>query len=183
MTILRRSFAGALSLSFLCIPAMASDHQWDVYANARFGYEICYPGDLLTAQPETDNGDGRKFTGTSGAELAVWGGYNVLEQDMDAIIRDLADAGAAVTYRRVANDWAVVSGRENGDVFYAKVLLERNALDGVDTVRTFRLRYPAGEAKTYDAVAARLAKCFRPTGQGIDDGLQPLPSGSPGRIQ
>lgn len=179
MSILRRSFAAALSISFLCVPALATDHQWDVYANARFGYEICYPADLLTAQPEADNGDGRKFTGTSGAELAVWGGYNVLEQDMDALIGDLADEGAAVTYRRATKDWAVVSGRKNGDVFYAKVLLERNAVDDVDTVRNFRLTYPAGEAKTYDAVVARLAKCFRPTGQGIDDGPQLLPSGSP----
>jgi len=179
MTILRRSFAAALSTSFLCGPAAASDHQWDVYANARFGYEICYPGDLLTAQPEADNGDGRKFTGTSGAELAVWGGYNVLEQDIDALIGELADAGAVITYRRAAKDWAVISGRKNGDIFYAKVLLEPNAADEVDTVRIFRLTYPAGEAKTYDAVAARLAKCFKPTGQGIDDGLQPLPLGSP----
>jgi hypothetical protein len=91
---------------------------------------------------------------------------------MDAIIRGLADAGAAVTYRRDAKDWAVVSGREKGDIFYAKALLERNAAGGIDTVRAFRLTYPAGEAKTYDAVAARLAKCFRPTGQ-------PLPSRSP----
>ena len=179
MSILRRSFAAALSISFLCVPAVAADHQWDVYTNARFGYEICYPADLLTAQPEADNGDGRKFTGTSGAELEVWGGYNVLEQDMDAIIDDLAYEGAAVTYRRAAKDWAVVSGRENGNVFYAKVLLERNAVDDVDTVRAFRLTYPAGEAKTYDAVAAQLAECFSPTGHGIDDGPQPLPSGSP----
>jgi hypothetical protein len=98
---------------------------------------------------------------------------------MDAIIDDLADEGGAVTYRRAAKDWAVVSGRENSNVFYAKVLLERNAVDDVDTVRAFRLTYPAGEAKTYDAVVARLAKCFRLTGRGIDDGLQPLPSRSP----
>jgi len=164
MSILRRSFAAALSISFLCVPAVAADHQWDVYANARFGYEICYPADLLTAQPEADNGDGRKFTGTSGAELAVWGRYNVLAQDMDTLIGDLADEGAAVTYRRATKDWAVVSGRKNGDIFYARVLLERKAVDDVETVRAFRLTYPAGEAKTYDAVAARLAKCFKPTG-------------------
>ncbi|MGN6768196.1 MAG: hypothetical protein ACTHJY_23900 [Rhizobiaceae bacterium] len=180
MSILRRSFAAALSISFLCVPAVAADHRWNVYANARFGYEICYPADLLTAQPEADNGDGRKFTGTSGAELAVWGGYNVLEQDADAIVADLPGENAVVGYRRDAKDWAVVSGEENGAIFYAKALLERNAAGGIDALRAFRLTYPAGEAKTYDAVVARLAKCFRLTGRGIDDGLQPLPSGSPG---
>jgi len=178
MSILRRSFAAALSILFLSMPAVAADQQWDVYANARFGYSICYPADLLTAQPEADNGDGRVFSSKSGAELRVWGSYNVLEQDMDAIISDLADEGAALTYRHAVKDRGVISGRENGNVFYAKVLLERNAASGIDTVRAFRLTYPAGEAKTYDAVAARLAKCFRLTGQDTDDGLQPLPSRS-----
>ncbi len=175
MNILKRSLAGVLSISFLCMPAVASDHQWDVYENVRFSYSICYPPDLLTAQPEADNGDGCKFTGKSGAELMVWGSYNVLEHDMATLIGDLANAGASVTYRRATKDWAVVSGREKGNVFYAKLLLERNAVNGVDTVRVFRLTYPAGEAKTYDAVITRLAKCFEPTGRGIDDGLQPLP--------
>ena len=177
MSLLKRSFAGALAISFLCMPAMASDHQWDVYENVRFGYSICYPADLLTAQPETDNGDGRKFTGKSGAELAVWGSYNVLEQDTETLIGGLADAGAAaVTYRRVAMDWAVVSARWKGNVFYTKLLLERNAAEGVDIVRVFRLIYPANEVKTYNAVAARLAQCFKPTGRAIDDGLRPQPS-------
>ena len=157
------------------MPAVASDHQWDVYENVRFGYSVCYPADLLTAQPEADNGDGRKFTGKSGAELTVWGSYNVLEQDMHTLIGGLANAGATVTYRRATKDWAVVSAREKGNVFYAKLLLERNAVDGVGAVRVFRLTYSAGEAKTYDAVTSRLAKCFKPTGRGIDEGLQPLP--------
>ncbi|MGP3713058.1 hypothetical protein ACS5UA_19795 [Brucella sp. RRSP16] len=176
MSILKRSFAGALTISILCMPAVASDHQWDVYENVHFGYSICYPADLLTAQPEADNGDGRKFTGKSGAELTVWGNYNALEQDMDTLISGLADAGATVIYRRATLDWAVVSARWKGNVFYAKLLLERNAADGVDIVRVFRLIYPANEVKTYNAVAARLAQCFKPTGRGIDDGLQPLPS-------
>lgn len=173
MNIFLRSLATLLLGMAAGVSAIAAEHEWNVYENVRFGYSICYPGDLLTAQPEADNGDGRKFTGKSGAELIVWGSYNVLEQDMDALIGDLANAGAALTYRRATKDWAVVSGREKGNIFYAKLLLERTALDDVDTVRAFRLTYPADEAKTYDAVAAKLAKCFELTGRGIDDGLQP----------
>jgi len=139
---------------------MASAHDWEAYANVRFGYRICYLADLLEAQSEADNGDGRVFSGKSGAELRVWGGDNVLQQDDHAIIRDLADADTSISYRRTTKNWAVVSGRENGDIFYAKVLLERNTADDIDTIRAFRLTYPADEAKTYNAVAARLADCF-----------------------
>lgn len=168
MKTLMLSLAVALPVLLAGVPAMASEHNWNVYANARFGYSICYPADLLSAQPEAANGDGRVFSGRSGAELRVWGGYNVLEQDADAIIRDLADTDAAVSYRRTAKGWALVSGHKNGDVFYAKVLLERNTTNDIDTIRAFRLTYPAGEAETYDTVAARLAECFQLTGQGID---------------
>lgn len=174
----RRSLAVPLLLLVAGMPAMAADHGWNVYANARFGYSICYPGDLLTAQPEADNGDGRKFTGKSGAELTVWGGYNILEEDMATIVAGLAGENAVVSYRRTAKSWAVISGKENGAIFYAKALLKRNAARGINTVRAFRLTYPTSEAKTYDPVADRLARCFRSTGQGIDDGLQPLPSRS-----
>ncbi len=179
MNIFLRSLAATSAILLAGVPAMASDHEWNVYANVRFGYSICYPADLLTAQPEADNGDGRAFSGKLGAELRVWGGYNVLEQDLDTIVAGLAGRNAVVSYRRTGKSWAVISGKENDAVFYAKVLLERNAARGIDTVRALHLTYPADEARTYDAVADRLAKCFRPTGQGIDDGLQPSPSGSP----
>lgn len=175
MNVILRSLAVFLFSVATGVPAVAAEHEWNVYDNVRFGYSICYPGDLLIAQPEADNGDGRKFTGKSGAELTVWGRYNVLEQDMHTLIGDLSDDGATVTYRRTTKDWAVISGRSKGEVFYSKLVLERNAADGVDIVRVFRLIYPAGEAKTYDAVTIRLAKCFKPTGRGIDEGLQPLP--------
>ena len=161
MNTLMQFLAAILSILLANMPAMASAHEWKTYTNVRFGYHICYPADLLTAGPEADNGDGRVFSARSGAELRVWGNYNALEQDMDAIVRDLADPDATITYRRGTKSWAVVSGHKNGDIFYAKVLMTRNAKDGIDSVHTFRLTYPAGETKTYDAVAERLAKCFR----------------------
>lgn len=172
MSIFLRSLAVSLFSMTAGVPAVAAEHEWNVYDNVRFGYSVCYPGDLLTAQPEADNGDGRKFTGESGAELTVWGSYNVLKQDIDALIGHLSGDGDTVTHRRVTTDWAVVSGRGKDHVFYAKLLLEGNAADGVDTVRVFRLTYPASAANTYDAVAARLAKCFKPIRRRINHGLQ-----------
>ncbi|MHC5234179.1 cupin domain-containing protein [Brucella sp. LJL56] len=167
--------AAALIVITTDTPTMAADHAWKVYVNARFGYSICYPADLLTVQFRSDNGDGAVFSSKSGAELRVWGRYNVLEQGMNTIIAGLAGENAVVSYRHSTENWAVVSGKKNSAVFYAEVLLEHNTAHNIDTVRIFRLTYPTGGAKIYDAVAERLAKCFRPTGKGIDDGLQPSP--------
>uniref|UniRef100_A0A9E7ZRH2 Uncharacterized protein n=1 Tax=Bosea sp. NBC_00436 TaxID=2969620 RepID=A0A9E7ZRH2_9HYPH len=173
------TFGRALSAALIVVgagaSALAADHAWNIYANARFGYEICYPADLLVTRFESDNGDGVVLSSKSGAELRVWGGYNVLEEDMDTIIARHASEDAVVSYRRTGKDWAVISGKDKGTVFYVKALLERNPARDIETERAFRLTYPTSEARTYDAVADRLAKCFRPNGRGIDDGLQPLP--------
>ncbi|WP_448950264.1 hypothetical protein [Labrys neptuniae] len=149
--------ASLLGFALLSSPAAALD--WKTYGNARFGYSICYPADLLTAEPEADNGDGRVFSAASGASLRVWGGYNAADEDVDAIVAGVVDKGT-VSYRRAAKDWVVVSGRSGGDTFYAKILLQKDKKGAIDTVRTFLLTYPAGEAATYDAVAGKLAKCF-----------------------
>lgn len=149
--------AALLGLAVATGPAAALD--WQDYGNARFGYRICYPADLMTAQPEADNGDGRVFSAGSGASLRVWGSYNAAEEDIAAIVAGVAGPGK-VSYRSATKDWVVVSGRSGAEIFYAKVLLEKDAKGAVETIRAFRLTYPAGEAKTYDAVAARLAKCF-----------------------
>lgn len=138
-------------------PAVARD--WKDYGNARFGYSICYPADLMTAQPEADNGDGRVFTGRSGASLRVWGSYNAAEEDIDAIVAGVTGSGK-VTYRSASKDWVAVSGRKGGEIFYAKILLQKDKAGAIETTKSFVLTYPAKEAATYDAIAARLAKCF-----------------------
>ncbi|MBA8822465.1 hypothetical protein FHW00_004832 [Ochrobactrum sp. P6BSIII] len=150
------------------------DHAWKIYVNARFGYSVCYPADLLTVQFESDNGDGDVFSSKSGAKLRVWGSYNVLEEDMETIIASLADENATVSYRRTDENWAVISGAKNDAIFYAKALLKPTRTRNINTIRSFRLTYPVNEANTYDRVADRLAKCFILTGQRTNDGLQPL---------
>ena len=65
-----------IALHFLCLlvfvahafasrsPALASG--WKTYTNARFGYSISYPADVLMPQGESDNGDGQKFLSRDG---------------------------------------------------------------------------------------------------------------------
>jgi hypothetical protein len=57
------------------------------YTNARFGYSIEVPNDL-TAQPEAQNGDGRRFTGSY--VLTVYASNNILEQTPAQIMQGLA---------------------------------------------------------------------------------------------
>jgi len=42
--------------------ASAGPISWRTYSNPRFGYQTCYPHELLKPQPEADNSDGRNLS-------------------------------------------------------------------------------------------------------------------------
>lgn len=143
-----------LAQASLAAPA----HRWRTYVNARFGYSLCYPADLLRPQRESDNGDGRVFLGSDGTELRVWGQYNVLENSLAEIIREdetrLAADGSRITYRAMRASWYVLSGRSRDKVFYL-----RRHLSG-DRSAGFELQYRANAAGLWNPVAMRLSRCF-----------------------
>ena len=157
---------GALALG-LWSPALAASptmaaprHDWATYGNARFGYTLCYPADLLQPQREADNGDGRAFLGAGGAKLLVWGNYNALEQSLAEAMRAdearMVAEGGVVTYRAARANWYVLSGRGRGQLFYWRRQLT------ADRFASFELSYPAPAAALWNPVAARLSRCFRP---------------------
>lgn len=159
-----RQISSGLLAAVLAIASSAGraemPHRWATYSNARFGYSLCYPADLLRPRPEADNGDGRVFSGDGGAQLRVWGSYNSLEQSLAEAMREdaarLAKDGATVTYRAARANWYVLSGRSGGNLFYS-----RRVLTG-DRFSSFDLQYPARAAPLWNPVAARLSRCFSP---------------------
>ena len=128
------------------------------YRNARFGYSICYP-DTLNARPESDDGDGRAFTG-AGAELRVWGSNNALGQSVAAAARTdrarLAGEGGAVSYAVVRPGWYALSAREGATIVYTKAYLASGRF------KAFELRYPASRQAIWGPLVTRIAACFRP---------------------
>lgn len=53
------------------MPTPAIAHSWNIYTNARYLYQICYPDDLLVPQKKADDGDGLAFKSDSGVILRV----------------------------------------------------------------------------------------------------------------
>jgi hypothetical protein len=135
----------------------AAPAKWPVYSNARFGYHVCYPPSLLKPAAEAPNGDGRRFTGANGASLSVWGSNNALGDTVAASAaadRARLGKGGEVTYSVIRPTWYVLSGRQNGQVFYLKSVLANDAFS------TMELRYPAAAAKTWSGVTTQLSRCF-----------------------
>ena len=134
------------------------------YVNARFGYSISYPADLLVAEPESDNGDGRAFHARRGtARMLVWASNNVLAESPAALARQAERecAGQSASYRLVKPAVAAVScTTSRGDVFYEKTLIRGDVLTSI------LVTYPAQEKAAWDAVVARISKSMVPARGG-----------------
>lgn len=126
---------------------------YKTYTNARYGYSISYPSNLLIPQGEADNGDGQAFLSKDGAaEMRVYG-----SQDLGGGLAEsyrAAQAGKEVSYKTMKGNWFVVSGRDGGKIFYQKTMLKGGAL------KTFSIEYDESRKSTYDAITARIARSF-----------------------
>lgn len=128
------------------------------YRNARFGTTLTVPIDVFTISlPEPENGDGRAWQADDGAELFVYGAYNALEQTLDELCSDVSSGGDArvdITYRRVADDWCVVSGIADRTIFY-----ERHEFGGDnEVIHSLAMRYPAALRDRYDPLVGPIAR-------------------------
>jgi hypothetical protein len=123
------------------------------YSNARYRFSISYPGDLLVPQGESDNGDGQRFTSRDGSASLAAFGSNRLDRSLQEEFSS-AQENRNVTYKVLKRDMFVVSGTENGKIFYQKTLLRG------DVFKTFILEYDERERGVYDAVTTRVARSF-----------------------
>jgi hypothetical protein len=130
------------------------------YNNARFGYSIEFPSDLLLMQTESDNGDGATFVSKNGsAEMRVWGQFNVLNRSVrDEYTEVLKRANTNFTYKRLLKNGFAISGISGYRIYYQKTIY-RPGKGGV--FYTFTIEYPAAERAKFDAAVQRIAKSFK----------------------
>lgn len=130
---------------------------YELYTNARFGYSISYPTDLLAPQGEADNGDGQIFKGDA-AEMRVYGSnlllHETLSKEYAAIIQERGAKN--VTYKTIGKNFFAVSGRTNGKIFYQKTL--RNSQDQFITLM---IEYDESQKAVYDKAVAKMVKSFK----------------------
>jgi hypothetical protein len=139
----------------LAAVAIAHGQAYRTYDNARFGYSISYPSKLLAPQGEAENGDGQVFLG-AGAEMRVYGSNLLLNETLAAEYRAiLKEKGSSVTYKVLKRGFFVISGKQDGRIFYQKTL--ENS-DGAFI--TFMIEYDESRRKTYDPAVTRMVRSF-----------------------
>ena len=151
-----------ISLVFiaLAVTAAVGQSKYSTYNNARFGYSIQFPLDLLEMQGEADNGDGATFISKDGsAEMRVWGQNNALNRSVrDEYAEALKRADTTFTYKSLLKNGFAVSGTSRDKIYYQKTLY-RPGKGGV--FYTLTIEYPAAERAKFDAVVQRIVKSFK----------------------
>ncbi len=149
----------AHALSGICT-SRREDDGWEIYSNARFQYQICYPSQLLKPQGEPDNGDGQKFLASDGGELTVFGGYNdvlhwTIEYTLKTYSADLVGQKGKITYQVIKNDWAVFSGDDGERTeFYGKIFIRNNKF------YMFEITYKKEHKNKYSKIVEIISRCF-----------------------
>jgi hypothetical protein len=155
----------AIALAFILVtsPSVIAATAYATYHNARFSYSIAYPQTLLLPQGEADNGDGQVFASQTGdASLRVYGtNFDKSSTDLYPNIEDAfheaatEKAGKAIIYKRLKNNWFVVSGLIDNKIFYQKTVY------GNQQTCTLYLEYPKNQQKTYDAITKHIANSLK----------------------
>ncbi|MGH8094714.1 MAG: hypothetical protein ACREIF_14790 [Chthoniobacterales bacterium] len=159
-------------LSFLALAqsAVASGKEWRQYANARFGYVLSYPGNLV-AGPEAMNGDGREFHSADGEfSLAVSAHFFVPGSGDSFETRwqdELATPDVTITYKKKTSSWYVVSGITKSGTEYYHKLCHKGA-----NWAAFQITYPHAQNAKYDPWVTRIEKSFVPFRAGDFDRLE-----------
>lgn len=125
--------------------------KWKTYANARYGFSISYPENLLVPQGEADNGDGQIFSGDA-AEMRVFGSHSLLNETLLKEFNAVVKQSGNVSYKAYRKKFFAVSGTANGRIYYRKTAAKANG-----TFITFYIEYDEDERAEYDKITAKIA--------------------------
>jgi hypothetical protein len=148
-----------LLVTLLCQTFGFAQDDFQTYRNARYGYSIVYPANLLIPQPEAQNGDGRKFRSRDGKiVLTVFGRQNVsnrsLKAETDKALADWKKDGATVTFWKRGKNYFAISGYVGNNIFYEKTVQRGGQFN------TYFYEYPKTLKKRMDVPVNRAFASF-----------------------
>lgn len=130
--------------------------KYKTYSNSRFDYSVQYPSNV-TKKRESDNGDGCTFKIYNEFEMKVWGSNlpSLSGGDIYSIYEEELYSGGTVTFNTLKDNWFVVSGFRNNNVFYTKQFVFNNEL------KVLYITYPISQKDKYDKFTEKISKSFK----------------------
>jgi hypothetical protein len=159
-----RLFRMLLICLALVAPAQGREalSDWVPYVNDRFGFSFRYPAGVFEPERATEAGDGEVFAGVRGHGRLLVGAFENADGHSVAsymnYIRRESYSDYDIDYAPRGQTWFVLSGENNQNVFYEKVMFSC----GGRIISSFALIYPAASKAMFDPVVEGIEKTFRP---------------------
>jgi len=162
--VLQRPFCILLICFAMAAPAQGREVLlgWVPYVNERFGFSFRYPAGLFELERHSEAGDGEVFTGLQGHGHLLVGAFenadgHTVPSYMN-YIRTESYSGYDIDYAPQGQNWFVLSGENDQNVFYEKVMFSC----GGRVISSFALIYPIASKAMFDPVVEGIEKTFRP---------------------
>lgn len=141
--------------------------KYETYCNQRFGFCIDYPNEILFPQGESGNGDGQIFKSRD-AENILWA-YRDFRDNIDPEIQYTIETAynedsrgnnpdkpkRVITYKKLGNNFFVVSGYDDDKIFYQKSIMRDGQLV------TCLIEYKESDKNIYNKISDRIFKSFK----------------------
>lgn len=135
--------------------------KYSEYVNSKFSFSIQYPSNLLFPQGESDIGDGQIFLSQDAKiKLNTWGSFNTFDTTIEQEFNDESRGGLGsdphkvVVYKKQKNNWFVVSGYRDTNIFYMKEFLVGDHFIG------FNIEYPKSENDKWKPIVSDITSNF-----------------------
>jgi len=135
---------------------------WVPYVNERFGFRLQYPANVFKPERSSEAGDGEILIGLDGEARLLVGALENADGHSVAsymgYIRNKSYPNYRVDYAPRAQTWFVLSGQNDQNIFYEKVMFSC----GGRYISSFALIYPARSKARFDPIVEGIEKTFRP---------------------
>lgn len=136
--------------------------EWTTVKSDRHGFAIAFPASVFAQQMPVKSDDGRVFISEDGKAKLLVGAFensenNTLEEYRQFLLSEQY-AGADIDYAPTRRRWFVLSGEQDGQMFYQRVAFTCAGR----LINSWAMVYPVAERKLYDRVVEAVARTFTP---------------------
>ena len=155
----------AFIISFCMMTASSVATEFATYKNDEFGFSVDFPLGIFENQKKSEAGAGITMETNDGlVEFRAYGFMNGDElplENVQSILLEDSD-GRDVTYKRIKDNWIVLSGFEQeGDrkmIFYQRLQASKD----LTSFSAFELIYPESERSVFDPLIKRMSRSLTP---------------------
>jgi hypothetical protein len=162
MKIARHLLALAMFASCPVVTAAAAAQDWHEYWNEKYEFSIRVPAEHFRQGTARNPEAGALWIARDGqARLIAVAGENEIGgslQDYRSFVMEKTYANARFTYTPVRDDWFVLSGVQDDQIFYERITF---VCGGPRYIYGWQLHYPARQKRLYDRIVEQIDSNYR----------------------